>query len=191
MPATGGAEILRAMSTATNPRVLVAYASKHGATAEIAEAIAQRLQAEGLGADCREAGDVKKLDGYDAVVLGSAVYMKRWRHEARRFLHRHRRELGGLPFWVFSSGYVGDAERSPEWEEPPGVMKTVEELGARAHVVFGGRVPTDGGFVAHAMAKNTPPESADRRDWEEIGAWASAIAGELRSERAGAPSAQA
>jgi menaquinone-dependent protoporphyrinogen oxidase len=86
-----------------------------------------------------------------------------------------------MPFWVFSSGYVGDAERSPDWEEPPGVMKTAEELGVREHVVFGGRVPQDGGLMAKAMAKNTPPESADRRDWEQIGAWAAAIAAQLRA----------
>jgi len=44
----------------------------------------------------------------DAVVLGSAVYMRRWRPEARRFLRRFRRELAHRPFWVFSSGPVGD-----------------------------------------------------------------------------------
>jgi menaquinone-dependent protoporphyrinogen oxidase len=168
------------MSTTTNPRVLVAYASKHGSTEEIAQAIAERLQAEGLESDCRHAGDVKELDGYGAVVLGSAVYMKRWRHEAKRFLHRHRGDLARMPFWIFSSGYVGEAERNAAWEEPAGVVKTVEELGAREHVVFGGRVPTDGGPMARAMAKGTPPESADRRDWDEIGAWAAGIAGALR-----------
>ena len=169
------------MSTTTNPKVLVAYASKHGSTGEIAEAIAARLRDEGLECDCHDAGDVRTLDGYDAVVLGSAVYMKRWRHEAKRFLHRHRRDLAQRPLWVFSSGYVGEGERSPEWEEPAAIVKTVEELGAREHVVFGGRVPQDGGLMAKAMAKNTPPESADRRDWDEIAAWGSAIAAALRS----------
>jgi menaquinone-dependent protoporphyrinogen oxidase len=157
-------------------KILVAYASKHGSTAEIAQAIAERLREGGHDADCVEAGAVKRLDGYGAVVLGSAVYMKRWRSEAKHFLNRHRDELSELPFWVFSSGYVGDGERSPEWEEPAGIVRTVEELGAREHVVFGGRVPEGGGLMARAMAKSTPPESADRRDWDEIGAWAAGIA---------------
>ena len=69
--------------------VLVAYASKYGATAELAEAIAERLRESGLQADCREADGVKSLDPYDAVVLGSAVYMARWRGGARKFLRRH------------------------------------------------------------------------------------------------------
>ena len=60
-------------------RVLVAYGSRHGSTAEIAEAIAATLREAGLAVDCRKAGEVDSLDGYDAVVLGSAVYMRRWR----------------------------------------------------------------------------------------------------------------
>ena len=67
-------------------RVLVTYASKHGATAEIAEAIAQELGSQDLQTDCRPAGDVKSLDDYGAVVLGSAVYMKRWQPDARKLL---------------------------------------------------------------------------------------------------------
>ena len=63
-------------------RVLVAYGSKHGSTAEIAEAIAATLREAGLQADCVKAGDVRSLEGYDAVVLGSAVYMRRWRRAA-------------------------------------------------------------------------------------------------------------
>jgi menaquinone-dependent protoporphyrinogen oxidase len=55
--------------------VLVAYASKHGSTAEIANAVAEALCAAGLRADCLEAVDVRGLESYDAVVLGSAVYM--------------------------------------------------------------------------------------------------------------------
>lgn len=83
---------------------LVAYASKNGSTAEIAQAIAGELRGHGLETDCREAGEVRDLKAYDAVVLGSAVYMKRWRPSARRFLRRHRASLPGLPWWVFNSG---------------------------------------------------------------------------------------
>ena len=66
--------------------VLVAYASKHGATAEIAAALADQLKAAGLDVDCLPTENVKRLDGYEAVVLGSGVYMKRWLKPARRLL---------------------------------------------------------------------------------------------------------
>lgn len=161
--------------------VLVAYASKHGSTHEIAEAVAQALRDSGLAADCVEAGDEKPLDGYGAVVLGSAVYMKRWRREARHFLRKHSKELAGLPFWVFSSGPVGDPEKDDDaWTEPAHTIETAEDLGVRNHVVFGGSVSTESsGPMARSMAGNTPPEHRDRRDWDAIRSWAEAIAREL------------
>ena len=78
-------------------RILVAYASKHGATAEIAEAVAAELQQAGHEVECMSAEQVADLDVYDAAVIGSAVYMKRWRPEARRLLKRHAKELAARP----------------------------------------------------------------------------------------------
>ena len=148
-------------------RVLVAYASKNGFTAEIAEAVAKELGRHGLEVDCFEAGSVRQIERYGAVVLGSAVYAKRWRRSARRFLRRHGRGLSSLPWWVFSSGPVGepkpDDPRAAAWLEPPKTMAKVERLGAREHVVFGGRVPLEPhSFIERAMVKNTPQERRQR-----------------------------
>lgn len=161
--------------------VLVAYASKRGSTAEIAEAIAAELRAAGLDADCREADDVAALDPYDAVVLGSAVYMRRWQGDARHFLRHHRKQLAQRPLWIFSSGPTGDPARDdPHWNEPPKVARQAEELGARDHVIFGGSMPAEPhGFVERSMVEGTPPEWRDRRDWDEIRRWARGIAAEL------------
>jgi menaquinone-dependent protoporphyrinogen oxidase len=164
-------------------KVLVAYASKRGSTAEIAEAIAGTLRREGLAVECGVAHDVKGLEPYDAAVLGSAVYVKHWRGEARHFLRKHRKALARMPFWVFSSGPVGDpGEDQPEWAEPPKVVEAAEKLGARGHVVFGGRLPDEPrGPIERAMVAGTPPEHRDRRDWDEIRAWATAVAAQLRA----------
>lgn len=162
-------------------KVLVAYASKRGSTAEIAETVAATLRREGLGVCLEPAGDVQSLERFDAVVLGSAVYMKRWRGDARHFLKKHRKALRQMPFWVFSSGPVGDpAKDDPAWTEPPKVVEKVEEMGGRDHVVFGGRVPTEPrGFMEKAMVEGVPKEHRDRRDWNEIRAWAKQVASEL------------
>ena len=129
-------------NVAVMTNVLVTYASKHGSTAEIAEAVAERLQEHGLRADCVDVAEAASLEPYDAVVLGSAVYMKRWRGDARHFLRKHGKELSRLPFWVFSSGPTGDpAKDDPSWIEPKSVARKAEALGAREHIVFGGRVP--------------------------------------------------
>jgi menaquinone-dependent protoporphyrinogen oxidase len=158
--------------------VLVAYASKRGSTAEIAETIAATLRREGLGVCLERAEDVQSLDRYDAVVLGSAVYMKRWRGDARHFLKKHRKALKQMPFWVFSSGPVGDPSNdNPEWTEPPKIVEKVEELGGREHVVFGGCLPAEPqGLMEGTMVEGTPKEFRDRRDWATIRAWASQIA---------------
>jgi menaquinone-dependent protoporphyrinogen oxidase len=164
-------------------KVLVAYASKRGSTAEIARAIAETLRQSGLTVDCIAAGKVKSLDPYDAVVLGSAVYIKRWRGDAKRFLRRHGKELARRPFWVFSSSQVGNPDEDdtpPDWKEPPSIVATVERLGARGHVVFGGRLPTEPRWPVHrAMVEKIPPEYRDLRDWDDIRAWATQVAGEL------------
>jgi len=161
--------------------ILVAYASKRGSTAEIAETIAATLRREGLGVCLERAEDVQSLERYDAVVLGSAVYMKRWRGDARHFLKKHRKGLRQMPFWVFSSGPVGDpSEDKPDWLEPPQVVEKVEELGGRGHVVFGGCLPAEPqGFVEKAMVEATPKELRDRRDWGEIRGWTRDIASAL------------
>lgn len=163
-------------------RVLVAYASKRGSTAEIAEAIAATLRQEGLAVDCKRAGETGDLDSYGAVVLGSAVYMKRWQSDARHFLRHHSQRLSGIPFWVFSSGPVGDPSTTPDpsWLEPPGIINRAQQLGARGHVVFGGRVPAQPhGPLERAMVKNTPEQARDLRNWDEIRAWALHLASEL------------
>jgi menaquinone-dependent protoporphyrinogen oxidase len=161
--------------------ILVAYASKRGSTAEIAETIAATLRREGLDICLKRAEDVASLDGYDAVVLGSAVYMKRWRGDARHFLKKYRKVLKQTPFWVFSSGPVGDpGEDNPEWAEPPQFAEKVEELGAREHVVFGGCLPAaPQSFAEKAMVQGMPKEFRDRRDWAEIREWAHTIANAL------------
>ena len=89
--------------------VLVAYASKHGATAEIARAIAEELRRAGSSVDCLPADEVEGVDGYEAAVIGSAVYMKRWLKPARHLLRRD--ELGERPLWLFSSGPCGTDAR--------------------------------------------------------------------------------
>src|SRR5215218_4374642 len=176
------------MSTSDHlTRVLIAFGSKHGSTAEIAEAVARELRRRGLSTDCRAASDVNDLSGYDAIVLGSAVYMKRWQHDARRLLHKHRDELAVRGLWIFSSGPFGE---HPDlgWAESPKVVNQAERLGVREHVVFGGRLPTQpNGLIEKAMVRDTPPEFADLRDWDEIRRWARAIAGHVLAESVRTP----
>ena len=163
-------------------RVLVAFGSKHGSTAEIAERIGAVLRENGHDADVVPAADAK-VDEYDAVVLGSAVYVARWRRDARVLLRRGRRQLTDRPTWLFSSGPVGEQRADADrWTTPKLVRRMAPKIGAREHVVFGGRVPVEPrNFVERAMARDTPPDKRDLRDWAEIEGWARRIAAELGS----------
>jgi len=166
---------------ADSGRVLVAYGTKHGATAEIAEAIARTLRQSGLQVDVERARRVHSLVAYRAVVLGSAVYAARWRRDARRLLANA--ELRDRDVWLFSSGPVGQDEGDPKqaerWTKPQRVQRRAAELGVHEHVVFGGRLDESSGFIARKMAQKIPPQLRDRRDWEQIEAWARSIAAAL------------
>src|SRR5205823_6620049 len=85
-------------------RVLVTAASKHGATFEIAEVIARVLDEHGLSTELVAIEEVHDLRRYEAVVLGSAVYMGQWLKQARGFVDAHASELAQRPTWLFSSG---------------------------------------------------------------------------------------
>ena len=85
-------------------RVLVAYATKLGSTSEIAETIAHVLRDSGHRALALPARDVTTLAGWDAVILGSAVYAAYWQRDARRFTERFRDDLKARPLWLFSGG---------------------------------------------------------------------------------------
>lgn len=163
-------------------RVLIAYASKRGSTAEIADVVSRTIREDGHIVDCRPADGVKNLGPYDAVILGSAVYMKRWRGDAKHFLRKHSKELAELPFWVFSSGPVGDPAQASDssWYEPPRVIERAEALGLKGHTVFGGCLPEDPkGPLERAISENTAPEFRDLRNWDEIRRWAHQVASDL------------
>ena len=92
--------------------VLVSAASRHGATAEIAQAIGQALSEQGLTVTVVPPGEVRSLDGYDAVIIGSAVYMGHWLDPAKELVNRFHEALTDRPVWLFSSGPV-------TWATPP------------------------------------------------------------------------
>ena len=88
-------------------KVLVAYATRHGATQGIAERIGSVLERKELEVIVRPVHEIRDLDGYDAVVLGSAAYMYHWLPDANEFVRHHRAKLASKPIWLFSSGPIG------------------------------------------------------------------------------------
>ncbi len=179
-------------------RVLVAYASRHGATQGIAERIAETLRASGLEAEARPAAAVRSVAGYDAVVIGSAAYLFHWLKEAKQLVQRERSALAEKPVWLFSSGPLGTEPLDAEGRDQKVVTipKEMPELSAavnpRDHHVFFGAYEKDRrpiGFTERFVSLMPAARDAfpvgDFRDWPEIDAWATTIARELEPVAAG------
>ena len=147
--------------------VLVAYASKHGSTREIAERICETIQSTGLRAHLRPAMGADDLEGYGAVVLGGSIYRGRWHRQAHRFLRRHEDALADRPIAVFGSGPV-DGGPVDLFEARAQLDAALErhDVDPVAVEIFGGRIdPSRLLFPLSRMA------AADSRDWDAIEAW--------------------
>lgn len=162
-------------------KVMVAFASKHGSTEEIAARIQRTLTEHGLEADLARVDDVALLDSYDAVVLGSAVYMDEWLPDARAFVDAHRHELSDRMTWLFSSGPLGSPPK-PTPDANPKIDALLAETGAREHRFFLGKLDKDRlGLGARAVVRVVQAPYGDFRDWAAITAWAADIADILQS----------
>lgn len=160
-------------------RVLVTAASKHGSTEEIARAIAEELDRRGIVAEFLVPEAVRSLEGYDGVIVGSAVYAGHWLKPARELVDRLGRELKARRVWLFSSGPVGQPEPGPDGD-PADLDEIVAACGAEEHTVFPGRVKRDElGFAERAIVRALRVPDGDFRDWVAIDAWAGRIAAAL------------
>ena len=161
--------------------VLVTAASRHGATHEIAEAIARGLLQRGVEAQARPAEEVSSLDGFDAYVVGSAVYIGRWLDAARDLVEANAGALAARPVWLFSSGPLGPPDAFKPEGDPVDAAALVESTGAVEHRVFAGRLERgllSFGEKAVVVAVRAP--EGDFRDWDAIDGFAAAIAGQLK-----------
>ncbi|MDI6719560.1 MAG: flavodoxin domain-containing protein [Methanomicrobiales archaeon] len=176
-------------------RAIVVYASRYGSTKEIAEFIAGKLRGQGVEAEAFSADAAPNPGNYDAVVIGSAVYMEHWMGEATEYVRRNRTALSGRPVWLFSSGplelgtdtSIEDPKLEPK--EIAGFRETIHPRGHR--VFFGALDPGKLGFM-HRSLRKLPAARAilpegDFRNWSDIEAWANGIARELAGHQATPP----
>ena len=177
-------------------KILVAYASRHGATRGIAEHIARTLEWAGLDVTLRPVEDAGPADDYGAFLIGSAAYMGGWLGEATAFVRHHRAVLAARPVWLFSSGPVGtetvDAKGRDQLKaaEPKEFEEFARTIRPRDQRVFFGAYHPDAApaglaevlmakFMRLAPAVRKALPAGDFRDWPAIEAWAEAIAHEL------------
>jgi menaquinone-dependent protoporphyrinogen oxidase len=168
-------------------RVLVSAASRHGATEGIAREVAAGLAEAGHEPVVVAPDAITSLAGFDAAVLGSAIYMGEWMDAARALVERVGPDLAGRPVWLFSSGPLGEAAGSQEVSEASIDGERVKELmaftHAREHRMFAGRYdPRDVGLGEKTLLTAVQAPEGDFRPWPEIRAWAASIAAALAAE---------
>jgi menaquinone-dependent protoporphyrinogen oxidase len=168
-------------ATTGGPRVLVAVASRHGATREIAVALGRSIQESDAGRAAGVSAVVLPVEQrpdprpFDAVVVGSAVYAGSWLGSARTYVAAEAGALRARSVWLFSSGPIGTPPFPPD--EPYDVASLTALTGARAHRIFPGRLEKrllDFGERAMVTAMRAP--LGDFRDWAAVAAWGEDIA---------------
>jgi menaquinone-dependent protoporphyrinogen oxidase len=180
-------------------KVLVTYASRHGATKGIAERIAQTVAPHGHDVTLRPADQVSAVAGYDAFIIGSAAYAGHWLKEATGFVRQHREVLTARPVWLFSSGPIGtdlvDAKGRDvlEASRPAEFAEFAMSIHPRDARVFFGAFDPDAKpiglmerlgapFMRMPGVREAMP-AGDFRDWPQVEAWAEGIAQELADVR--------
>jgi menaquinone-dependent protoporphyrinogen oxidase len=164
-------------------KVLVSAASRHGATMEMAANIGAALQATGHDVFVVAPDEVQRVDGYEAAVIGSGVYVGRWLEPAKDLVARHKVALSAMPVWLFSSGPVGDPPKPVD--EPADAASLVALVGAREHRIFPGMVDRKRlGFGEKAIMAAVHAPEGDYRPWDQVEVWAREIAVALAADRA-------
>ncbi len=159
--------------------ILVAYASKHGATQGIAERISERLRQTGKEAEARSVDTVKDPGSYEAFVIGSAIYYGSWMKEATDWVHKYQSVLANRPLWLFSSGPLGTEVKDAE-QQPKEIADFQKLIKPRDHQVFFGSLDHNKlSFTERMVLKAVRAHEGDYRDWEAIDAWAESIARDL------------
>jgi menaquinone-dependent protoporphyrinogen oxidase len=156
-------------------RILVTVASRHGGTREIGAAVAGRLALAGHEVEQAEPEDVTSVTGYDAVVLGSAVYVGRLAASLRDLVERQHGQLRARPVWLFWSGPVGVPPLPAT--APDDVATVAERTGAREVRCFAGRLQREElGLAERALVAMIDAEQGDFRDFAEVEEWADRVA---------------
>jgi menaquinone-dependent protoporphyrinogen oxidase len=163
-------------------RVIVAYASKCGSTAEVAQAIGTVLAERGWSVDVMAVQKVKNLSGYQAAVLGAALRMGKPLSEFNRFVAKFNPTLKQLPLAVFSLGLAMRTDTPENRAKTLGFLQpALEQLPDGIPVApFGGKLDyqTLSPFYRWVFQRDKSGEMApgDWRDWKAIQGWAAALA---------------
>jgi menaquinone-dependent protoporphyrinogen oxidase len=167
-------------------QILVAYGTRYGSTCEVAETVAATLGEQGVDTDVRQAREVRSLVGYDAVVLGTPLYMGALHKDVRALLERNQAALEHTPFALFALGPIKPDDGLDGSREQlfTALAKLPVPTPASTAVFVGAYDPARLGFkdkmIAALPASPLHGEAAhDDREWDSIRGWAMDLSVEI------------
>jgi len=163
-------------------QILVAYASRKGSTAGIAQAVGKELVSAGYTVDVIEMKTVTTVEGYNAAIIGAPVYMGKVDKDISKFVAKNRDRLASIPVAAFA---VGIAPVAPQIEPVEKVLdnltKAVSPIQLIAATVFAGKLDPDKmSFIERQMTSLMKVRTGDFRDWNAITARARELPGMMK-----------
>ncbi|MTE14272.1 flavodoxin domain-containing protein [Nocardia aurantiaca] len=172
-------------------RILVAYATRYGATREIADHLATTLRESGLEVDCRAMRELRTIDDYRGIILGAPFYYGRWPRPARRFLNRFGPVLAQRDIALFAIGQIDPSQsESDTRSQLDRLLDRYAWLAPFSVALFGGRWnPAALRGLDRWMLKlpGSPLHvlpASDLRNWDAISGWATDVAAALNARTA-------
>jgi menaquinone-dependent protoporphyrinogen oxidase len=160
-----------------NNHILVSYATRAGSTAEIAAAIGENLRLRGFCVEVEPMKEKPSINGFRAVVLGSAVRMGKWLPEAVDYIKANQAELKTIPTALFTVHMLNTGTDDTSNANRRGYLNAVRPLlNKPTEGYFKGKVDYSClSFIDRRIAEMTKVVEADNREWHKIRNWAKAI----------------
>ena len=162
-------------------KILITYASRLGSTAEVAINIGEALVDHNTAVDVKWIGDVRGVDGYDAVIIGSAIRYDKWLAEATEFVKRHQRALQNTPVSLFFTCLTLSSTSAKARQQAEGYATkiaanvpqvSIASVGQFAGVLDYSKMRFPSRVIARIIFAFLHVKEGDYRDWVAIRAWA-------------------
>lgn len=177
-------------SMKNNSKILVAYASMYGTTAEVAKVIAETLQKESINiiVEAKPIKEIKNLEEYTAVIVGAPIRFDRWMSDAQMFVKNNKEILRTIPVAFFFT-CMTLSQKSEKSERGAKIYSDAlyvldPEIKPISVQGFAGAVDYSkiSFFLRYILKialfiKGAKP--GDYRNWEEIKNWAKSLASKM------------
>lgn len=156
-------------------RILVAYATRTGTSVGVASAIGETLAARGFTVDVKPIQENPITEGYQTIILGSAINGANWLPEAVEYVKNHQQALNQAKVALFSVHIMNLDDDENSKKNRLAYLKEVRPLLKPIAEAFFAGLGMDpegkAGIIRWAYRTFVGPEG-DCRDWDKIRGWA-------------------